>query len=81
MDDIKPTITVLYSCHFCGLTDIPVQVAARLPGDDLMAWMDQMGRVLSTDHFQRKPDCRPTKLSQVKIPMEGVECVGGVPVQ
>lgn len=76
MSDIAVTITVLYSCHLCGLTDIPVPVPARTD-EDVLVWMEQTGGLLSRDHDQRSPLCHPDKLSNVKIPMTGTDRVGG----
>lgn len=74
------TITVLYSCHKCGLKDVGVELKARTD-EDLMDWMDMMGRSLSADHDRRSPGCVIQKLSYVKIPMAGRDRVGGPMVQ
>lgn len=78
MRDIPVTVTVLYSCHVCGLTDIPVPVPARTD-EDVLVWMEQTGGLLSQDHAQRSPLCHPKTLSNVKIPMTGADRVGGAP--
>lgn len=74
------TITVLYSCALCSLTDIPVQVPARADGEDVVAWMEECGRHLSADHHARSPRCRPKTLTSVKIPIDGTDKIGGAPV-
>jgi len=77
---MTPEITVLYSCGLCGLTRIPVRVKARTD-EDVLVWMEGLGAVLSADHAQRSPGCRPATLTDVMIPMTGTDRVGGAPVQ
>ena len=73
-------ITVLYSCHACGLKRIEVDVLAR-ENEDVVAWMDAVGHKLSEDHARKSPHCRPQTLSDVMIPIAGAEKVGGPAVQ
>jgi hypothetical protein len=74
------TITVLYSCPACGLADMPVPVPARTD-EDVLKWMDATVRACCDDHRRRSPECRPTELYDLKIPMTGADRVGGAPVQ
>jgi len=59
-------IQVLYSCSLCGVVDIPVDVPDRGENNDV--WMYEVGRRCGLDHGTRSPKCRPTTLSEVKIP-------------
>jgi len=70
------TITVKYSCKLCGLDKVDVVVPAR-GTEDVLTWMDTMGRFLGEDHHRRSPYCTPTKLQDVMIPMTGTDRVGG----
>lgn len=76
--DIK--ITVFYSCHKCGLENVSLDVKAR-EQEDVIKWMEHLGRELSQDHAHRSPRCITKELSDVKIPIEGVDRIGGAPVQ
>ena len=78
---MNPTISVLYSCHQCGLKKIAVAVPARTD-EDVVVWVETiMGRRLAGDHAQRSPHCHPDTLDEVMIPMTGTDRVGGAPVQ
>jgi hypothetical protein len=76
--DIVPlVITVQYSCVLCGTQDAPVRVRARASDEDLKTWMDMTIMAVSDDHNRRSPHCHPKTLSNLKIPVEGAEWVGG----
>jgi hypothetical protein len=71
------TITVKYSCSSCGLKDVDLQVNARGP-EDVIVWMEKvLTPALGNDHFQRSPFCQVTSLTQVMIPITGVDKIGG----
>jgi hypothetical protein len=72
--------TVRYSCDLCGLEKIPVDVRAR-EEEDVLVWMEYVGRCLAEDHFSRSPHCRPKTLSRVMIPMLGTDRIGGPAIQ
>lgn len=69
-------ITVLYSCHECGLERVPVGVPAR-DHEEVMDWMRQTFRLVSADHRRRSPTCHPVTLSDLSIPIEGTDRIGG----
>lgn len=69
-------VTVLYSCHCCGIRRQEVDVPAR-GEEDVLVWMKTMGEHLSRDHHMRSPHCRPETLSDVMIPIAGTSKVGG----
>lgn len=75
------TISILYSCHQCGLNDVAVAVRLREPHEDVLRWMDLVGLELSRDHDMKSPGCRITSLSEVKIPVTGAEYIGGPAIQ
>lgn len=75
-DFSEVTVTVLYSCHLCGLIKIPVEVKAR-GEENISAWMDFLGHALADDHQKRNPNCHPKTFSSVMIPMAGTDKVGG----
>jgi len=77
----KITISVLYSCHKCGLKDVKVQVPIREPNEDVKSWMDTTAILLGDDHNAKNPHCFLTELSEVKIPIPvGTEMLGGPPL-
>lgn len=75
------TIPVKYTCGLCDIVNAEVQVPARESDEDLMSWMDKMGRALAEDHIRRSPNCRPQRFKNVMIPLENAGWVGGPPVQ
>lgn len=80
VDDIRLTITVLYSCRACGLVDRPVRVKAR-ETEDVVVWFEKvMGPALANDHRERSPGCSSMTASDVKVPIGGADRVGGASV-
>lgn len=76
------TIEVMYSCRKCGLEKIKVQVPARTSKSvHIKKWMDATAYHLSRDHDRRSPRCRIRKLSEIMIPVDNVEWIGGPPIQ
>lgn len=72
------TTAIKYSCTLCGLTDIEVLVQAREANEDIIHWTNTvMIPALCLDHAQLSPDCHPTQLQNITIPMSGVEYIGG----
>lgn len=72
------TLTVLYSCAECGLTNQAVVVPARLDGSSNVAvWMRNTGNMAHADHKMRSPACKTRTLDKLALPMpEGVRWVG-----
>lgn len=61
---------IRYTCALCELYDVTVEVRFREPAEDIIVWMKQVVEpALGKDHQRRSPDCHPTMLTQVKIPM------------
>ena len=78
---INLTITVRYSCHECGLKNIEVPVQAR-GAEDIVTWVEEIMIVAcGHDHMRRSPSCHPEILSDIMIPIDGVDRVGGAPAQ
>jgi hypothetical protein len=76
-EDPVVTIKVRYSCRVCHLVDAVVEVPARTADDEnIIKWMNATIIVIGNDHRRRSPQCRPTQLHDVKIPIQG-EIVGG----
>lgn len=71
-------ITVLYSCHGCGLRDRGVVVMAREPGESLEAWMSLCRAQVASDHWTSMPHCH-SRVCDLKIPYAG-RGVGEPPV-
>ena len=69
-------VAVLYSCSACGIKDRSVTVNARRE-EGVVEWVEYMGNKLSRDHDIESPHCKITSLSEVKIPIEGTDRVGG----
>jgi hypothetical protein len=78
--ELKPyeSIVVRYSC-VCGLTAVECRVAARDSNEDIKQWMDRTAASLSVDHNKRSPNCHPTTLKDIMIPIEGADHIGGMP--
>lgn len=73
------TIRVQYSCALCGVQNGSVDVPARMSDDDnVVHWVEQIcGNAIGQDHRRRSPTCPARKISEVKIPIDGAERVGG----
>jgi len=67
---VATTIRVLYTCTFCKLHRVPVEVTER--GDmPLERWMqDALTPALVRDHYERSPVCRPSAFDEVLIPVD-----------
>ena len=74
-------IRVLYSCDKCGLTDRPVYVVEREPGESISQWMQTLGMALSRNHDSISPGCRTSTLAQVKIPVDENGPIGVQPAK
>ena len=75
------TIGVRYSCALCGLEDVEVAVRIRGRDEDVIQWMENaVMPALGRDHFNRSPECHPSTLTQVKIPVPPGTAMIGVPV-
>jgi hypothetical protein len=70
-------LQVLYSCKGCSLTDVPVTVAHRKQGEDVVKWMRQVQIRLYDDHASRSPRCK--SLVDAKIPIQADKGIGMVP--
>ena len=70
------TIRVFYSCALCGLIKVGLDVPAR-EVEDVRVWMDSTILLLSQDHNRLSPHCHPTTLTNLLIPMTGVDRIGG----
>lgn len=75
------TISVVYTCGLCDVTDATVQLPARDSEQDLLEWMNQLTAAIQADHLRRSPGCFARKIRHVKIPIANAEWVGGPPVQ
>lgn len=74
-------ITLFYSCDLCGLTDVALEVRERPAEEDVRVWMDGVVRAVWVDHARQRPDCHPTEMKNLKIPMTGRQWVGGPVIQ
>lgn len=71
---------VLYSCAGCGLKNTRCEVRTRRPDEDIIAWMeDAVTFTLSVNHRLHSPECRATSMTEVMIPIDGVERIGDEP--
>jgi hypothetical protein len=78
---MKQAIQCKYSCFKCGIHRQIVTVAAR-EEEEVDTWLMKIcAPALSADHDRRSPACRITQLSEVMIPIEGAEKIGGPAVQ
>lgn len=71
------TITIKYSCHSCGIFRRAIQVPARTPDEDVIAWTEAAVRIVARDHRTERPGCKATSLSELMIPITGTSRVGG----
>lgn len=71
-------ITVKYSCPACGLHRRCVDVPARKGNEDVKHWMlKTMSESIGRDHATVSPTCQSLTMSEVMIPISGVEHIGG----
>lgn len=71
------TITVLYTCHGCGLTKVEVEVPVRPDTMDVVTWLQMvLGPPLAADHRRRSPLCVSDK-HDLMIPHNDRPYVGG----
>lgn len=72
-----PTITVLYSCEYCQVVDAKVEVQARTT-EEVTDWMKLTCiTTVIADHYSKSPQCRASKLTNLKIPTTGTSKIGG----
>lgn len=64
------TVTVIYACAGCGVSDRKVEVRARGEDEDVVAWTEAMGRAVGRDHRIVSPSCKSTTMEHVKIPVK-----------
>lgn len=70
-------ITCRYSCPECGLTGVHVEVPARAD-ENVVTWVKETFLpTVRADHARRRPDCEPTMLTDLMIPIMGTGKVGG----
>lgn len=75
-------IVVQYSCTVCAVRDVKVEVPVReSPDVDVVQWMKQTIARVAGHHRNLHPYCLAKALHDLKIPMQGVEWVGGPPIQ
>lgn len=64
-----PTVAVEYSCTgHCGVAARVVQVRARGPEEDVVAWMRHVQAAVGEDHATLAPFC-PQRTADLKIPI------------
>jgi hypothetical protein len=74
------TITVLYSCRWCGLTKVSADVPSRLE-EHVEVWMRQTAEYVMRDHIKRSPNCAAPVISELMIPMPSHDArVGDLPL-
>lgn len=71
------TLTVFYSCFACGLDDVMCEAPVRQKYEDVFVWMEKLSYVLSDDHDARSPECHVSVLSNIKVPIDGANMIGG----
>lgn len=59
-----------YSCGLCGLLDQQVTVKPRAAGQGVVEWSEQMLDEVRAHHSLASPNCHPTKLDNVKVPVD-----------
>jgi hypothetical protein len=74
------TVRVMYSCALCGLQRVAVDVPAREADEDVMHWsLQTLAGAISVDHRRQSPGCQAKSITEVMIPLLGVDRVGDVP--
>jgi hypothetical protein len=61
-------ITVLHTCHGCGLQRCRVLVAARRPDEDITKWMEYVGIQIGKHHYNLAPTCT-AETADIAIPL------------
>ena len=72
------TITCQYSCEYCDLEKIDVDVPIRKLDQDVVDWVNNVAaQAMVDDHAKRSPFCRPQEFKQIMIPIPaGTEMIG-----
>lgn len=68
----------IYKCT-CFKYERTVCVPDRVPGSDIMTWMDVVGACLAYDHKAISPMCRKVEMEYAKLPADNPDGVG-IPV-
>ena len=63
------TIKVKFTCGKCGIKDKEVEMEERREDEDVIQFVERVGRILSTAHNVMSPFCRITELTEIKIPV------------
>ena len=75
---MKETIQCKYSCFKCNIVNRVVTVVAR-ESEDVVYWMENICIVtIAKDHSTQSPHCLAKSLSNLMIPIDGADKIGGV---
>ena len=73
---IAKAIQIMYSCDPCKVSNALLNVPARLAGQDVNTWMDDVATRIATDHRTRFPHCNQQTISAMKIPIGASDGTG-----
>lgn len=66
------SITVIFTCHKCGLQRVRVLVPVRGRKQDLKSWMDRVTELCGKRHTALSPTCTERKCDlAIPTPLEG----------
>lgn len=71
------SITIKYSCCKCGINKRDLEVPARSEGEDVVHWAEGLGEHMAKDHAAISPFCRVDEFSDVMIPLDNRNQIGG----
>jgi hypothetical protein len=74
---VDPTIEVLWSCARCRVWRAKLLAPARASGSDVLDWMQDTVAQVQRAHLARSPGCPARELTELLIPMEHTDYIGG----
>jgi hypothetical protein len=70
-------MTVLFTCHKCGLQRVRVEVPLRTEGQDIVEWTQQTAQYCGDRHALLSPKCDEGKLDLIiPLPKNETDAIG-----
>lgn len=72
---IGPVISLMYTCHECGVEEDEVIVREHLGTEDILHWVDYALGVVNASHCNSSPCCR-SKMVELRVPELRIPVMG-----